>query len=128
MTIDTQPAQATTDTPTPGLLRRCWRASLWSPIGLWARAVLITLLFLFAEALGWRMCTCVLTGTSPTGNTADHAQMFAGFAYYAIYLSWVFIVPILLLGGLFMALALVYLPDKPNSDRPRPEPTKEDVK
>lgn len=125
MTINTQPAPATTDTPTPGLLRRCWRASLWSPIGLWARALLITLLFLLAEALGWRMCTCVLTGTSPTGNTADHAQMFAGFAYYAIYLSWVFIAPILVIGGLLMTLALYVLPGNPAPDLPHSQSTKE---
>lgn len=105
----------------PGsMVGRLWRAPFFSPVGLWLRAVLITLAYGVAEIIGLRSCTCVLTGTSPTGNPADWFTSLLGFVYFVIYLAWVFVVPVLIISGALLAAALYWWgrTDRPQADVP----------
>ena len=79
------------------MIRRIWRAPLFSPTGLLSRAVLLTVIYLGLHLAGWREYTSILCGTAPTGNLNDHYTQVAGLIYVLLYFTVVFGVPILVL-------------------------------
>ena len=85
------------------------RAPFFSPAGFLARAGIISIAFLFCHALGLRVYTSILSGTSPTGGAAvDWFGVVLAFTYMLLYFAFVLGVPILILAsGLLAALQSV---------------------
>ena len=108
-------------TAPPAPPRSFWRAPFCSPCGLVLRAGLVALLFVVAHVAGWRENTCILCGTSPTGNPGDLLPILLGVLYVLFYFGFVLVVPILLLGAAAQwALLRLFPGAAPQSDAARP--------
>ena len=80
-------------------LRAVFSPGLFSAKGLVIRASVIAAVFLVCHAAGLREYTTVLSGTSPTGNTADKLSLAFAVLYALSYFGLVLAVPILLLAA-----------------------------
>lgn len=92
-------SQKSSWTPWFGLIR----APLFSPRGFLVRAGIISIAYLFCNALGLRAYTSILSGTSPTGGAIDLFDIVLAFTYMLIYFAFVLGVPILILASGFLA-------------------------
>lgn len=86
------------------MIRRLWRAPLFSPVGLLTRAVLLTVIYLVLHLAGWREYTSILCGTAPTGNLSDRPAQLYGLIYVLLHFAVVVGVPILVLAAGLLAL------------------------
>ena len=68
-----------------------------SPSGFLVRAALITAIFLLLYLAGLKEYTCVLCGTSPTGNVADSWSSMLGVGYVLCYFAFIVLAPVLVL-------------------------------
>ncbi len=84
-------------------------ADLFSPKGLVLRAGGIALLFVICELAGLRQFTTFLSGTPVSTSLGLSGSAVLGMLYIIFYLSFVLLVPILLLGALLLAGALKWL-------------------
>ena len=76
------------------------RPRFFTPQGFRAVAAALTVAFLACHAAGLRAYTCVLCGTSPTGDVADRWACGLGFLYMVFYYAFVLGAPTLLLASL----------------------------
>ncbi len=76
------------------------------------RGLLILGVFLVFHYLGFRDYTCVLTGTSPTGDPGDSTAILIGICYTLLFFITITITPILLIGSLLFYLLLQFFPEK----------------
>ena len=70
-----------------------------SPSGFLVRAALITAIFLLLYLAGLKEYTCVLCGTSPTGNVADSWSAMLGVSYVLCYFAFIVLAPVLILAA-----------------------------
>ena len=61
--------------------------------------------FTTCHLAGWRECTTILCGTSPTGGGGDRYASWFGVIYVLLYFASIMIVPILVLAAGFVAAA-----------------------
>jgi hypothetical protein len=73
---------------------------LWSHGRFWSYAIVLTVLFLLAHLAGFRDHTSVLAGTHSGGFTAQ----FFGMVYLMLYVTWVCLVPIMVIAGFLLWL------------------------
>ena len=90
------------------MIRRFWRAPLFSTAGLLTRAGLITLVYLVLHLAGWRESTSILCGTAPTGNLSDRPAQICGLIYVLFHFAVMLGVPILVLAAGLLAVAARY--------------------
>ncbi len=76
----------------------------FSPGGFLVCALLITATFAGLEALGLRSSVTVLAGTNPTPGPATEPTFSTACLYLLCYMAFVGLVPILLLGSIFLLL------------------------
>ena len=87
------------------MIRRLWRAPLFSPTGLMLRAGVLWLAYGAAHLAGWRECTSILCGTLPGGWWAQ----LAGVIYVALHFTAVVACPILVIAaGLLVVVKWVW--------------------
>lgn len=79
-------------------------APIFSPRWLLIRGILLLGLFLILELAGFRDYTCVICGTSPTGNPADQNSIILGMFFVILYFGATMAAPIFLLSSLFSRL------------------------
>ena len=84
-------------------LRRLWRSDFLSPKDLIKRAILITLVYTIAHAVGLKEFTTVLNGTMGSVQLGFGISAFLGLTYVFLYLAFVLLVPILLLAAAMLA-------------------------
>jgi hypothetical protein len=88
------------------------KAPVFSPKGLMVRALWIVVAFGVFTVLGVQEYTCVICGTSPSGNPADTAAILLGMGYCLLFFAFTMLAPSLFLGGIFMAI-LIAVSEKP---------------
>jgi len=86
------------------MIRRIWRAPMFSPTGLLTRAVLLTVIYLVLHLAGWRENTSILCGTAPTGNLSDRYAEVYGVIYVLFYFAVMVLVPILVIAAGMLAI------------------------
>ena len=78
-------------------------AFVFSPRGFFLRALLLILVLWVFNLLGYREYTCVICGTSPTGDPGDSTALLIGMCYALLNWATVMGAPILIgASGLFM--------------------------
>jgi hypothetical protein len=82
------------------MIRRLWRAPLFSPTGLLVRAGLFTLVYSALHLVGWREYTSILCGTLP----GDRWTQLYGLIYVLLHFAVVVGVPILVIAAGLLAL------------------------
>jgi hypothetical protein len=98
-------------TPPRSLLRRLLiPRGLATPAGLLTRAVFLAALFGVAHLCGLRDYTSVFSLTSPAGGPGGALALALGSTYAILYLLFVLVAPILVLGGLLLLGALLLTP------------------
>ena len=70
-----------------------------SPKGFLVRAAIIGTIFLLLYIAGLKEYTCVLCGTSPTGNVADSWSAMLGVSYVLCYFAFIVLAPVLILAA-----------------------------
>ncbi len=80
-------------------------APFFSPRGFFDRAVMLLLLFAVCHLAGLREYTCIISGTSPTGDPADTAASMLGIAYFATYSLALLVAPIFAIAAVLLKLA-----------------------
>ena len=99
------------------------RPRFFTPQGFQAVAAALTAAFLACHAVGLRAYTCVLCGTSPTGDVADRWACGLGFLYMVFYYAFVLGAPTLLLASLiFRGLRPLARAHGPNRKAASPTP------
>ena len=79
------------------------KATIFSPKGFFLRALLLVLVLWIFNLLGYREYTCVICGTSPTGDPGDSTALLIGMCYALTNWATIMGAPILLASaGLFM--------------------------
>lgn len=78
------------------------RPRFFSPHGFQILAAGLTLAFLACHAAGLRAYTCVLCGTSPTGDVADRWSCGLGSLYMVFYYAFVLGAPTLILASFIL--------------------------
>jgi hypothetical protein len=86
------------------MIRRLWKAPLFSPTGLLLRAALLALVYAALHLAGWREYTSILCGTSPTGNLADQRAALFGLIYVLLRFTVVVGCPVLVIAAGLLAL------------------------
>lgn len=79
-------------------------APFFSPRGFLDRAAMLLLLFAICHFTGLREYTCVISGTSPTGDPADTLANILGLAYFATYSLALLVAPIFVIAAVLMKL------------------------
>lgn len=79
-------------------------ASFFSPRGFLDRAIMLLLLFAICHFAGLREYTCVISGTSPTGDPADTFASLLGLAYFATYSLALLAAPIFAIAAILLKL------------------------
>ena len=79
-------------------------APFCSPRGFFDRAVMLLILFALCHFAGLREYTCVISGTSPTGDPADIAANILGLAYFATYALALLLAPVFLIASILLRL------------------------
>lgn len=82
------------------IIKAGWRAPLFSPAGLLARAVLITVVWAACELSGMREYTTFLSGTQ---KTAWNTTVWLGLTYLVAYQAFVILAPILTIAAGLLA-------------------------
>ena len=72
---------------------------VFSPKGFLIRAAIIGAIFLLCYIAGLKEYTCILCGTSPTGNVADSWSAILGAVYVLCYFMFIVLVPVLILAS-----------------------------
>ncbi|MDQ7779182.1 MAG: hypothetical protein RDV41_05680 [Planctomycetota bacterium] len=83
------------------ILRILFHARLFTPKGLLVRAAVIAVVFLVLHVCGLREYTSIISGMSPTGDTADSRAITLGVMYGCFYFAFVLVAPILVLAAVF---------------------------
>jgi hypothetical protein len=96
-----------------------------TPSGLVARAALGVLVFIVLHALGFRVYTTTLSGTSPTGEQVAYVDMLKTVAYVLSYLFSTMVAPILLIAAAVLTLLQKKLIPCEQSSEERGEPPME---
>ena len=73
---------------------------LWSHGRFWSYAIMLTGLFLLAHLAGFRDHTSVLAGT----HSGGFWPQFFGMVYLMLYVTWVCLVPIMVIAGALLWL------------------------
>jgi hypothetical protein len=94
-------------TPRSLLRRLLLPGGLATPRGLLLRAAFLAALFSVAHLAGLRDYTSVFSLSSPTGGPGGTLALALGSTYAVLYLLFVLLVPILVLGGLLLLGLLV---------------------
>jgi hypothetical protein len=105
------------------------RSPVFSPFGFLSRSFLLVFALTLLWAVGGRDYTCVVTGTSPTGDTDDQNALLLGVIYVLLHLVVVFAVPTLILAAAIFGLILLLaqsgpipLPSPPDASQPALSP------
>lgn len=80
-------------------------APFFSPRGFLERALMLFLLFAVCHLAGLREYTCIISGTSPTGDPADTAASMLGIAYFATYSLALLVAPVFAIAAALLQLA-----------------------
>ncbi len=88
------------------LSRALWGAGWFSPRSLLFMALCGSLLFGLVHLLGWRECTCFLSGTSVDGGALGNDTVVRGATYVALYLLFIAVVPVLTIAAGLQTVAL----------------------
>jgi hypothetical protein len=80
------------------------RSSRTSPEYLIKWAILLTVLFVVAQASGWREFTSILSGTNGSVMSGWRETAFFGIIYIITYLGVVVLAPILILAALILKI------------------------
>ncbi len=86
------------------MMGRWLRAPWHSPVGLILHGLLFLVLFLACHLAGWRECTTILSGTSPTGDIADKSAQLRGILYVLTWFGMLLLTPIFLIAAALVAL------------------------
>ncbi len=86
------------------MIRRLLRAPWYSPVGLILHGLLFLVLFLACHLAGWRECTTILSGTSPSGDIADKSAQLRGIVYVLTWFGMLLLTPIFLIAAGLVAL------------------------
>jgi TRAP-type C4-dicarboxylate transport system permease small subunit len=86
------------------MIRRWLRVPWHSPVGLVLHGLLFLGLFLACHLAGWRDCTTILSGTSPTGDIADKSAQLRGILYVLTWFGALLLTPIFLIAAGLVAL------------------------
>jgi len=79
-------------------------APFFSPRGFLDRALMLFLLFAICHVAGLREYTCVISGTSPTGDPADTAASMLGIAYFSTYSLALLVAPVFVIAAALLKL------------------------
>ncbi|HOT29931.1 MAG TPA: hypothetical protein PLU72_17275 [Candidatus Ozemobacteraceae bacterium] len=79
-------------------------APFFSPRGFLDRALMLFLLFAICHLAGLREYTCIISGTSPTGDPADTAASMLGIAYFATYSLALLAAPVFVIAAALLKL------------------------
>ena len=90
-------------------LAAVWRADFLSPKDLIRRALVMTVIYLTVHAAGLREFTTILNGTMGSVELGWRTSAFLGLLYIFAYLSFVLLVPVLILAAAFLALRKLIL-------------------
>ena len=94
------------------------QAPVFSPRWFFVRGAFLLSLYLIMELLGYRDYTCVICGTSPTGNTADQMALIQGMVFVLLYFGATMAAPVFLLSAFFSRLFLGMMGYRPHSRPP----------
>ena len=83
---------------------RYWRADTFSPRGFLVRALFVSVAFLAVHLAGLRDYTSVLNGTVGSATAGWRMSAFLGVAYLILYMAFVLVVPVLILGAGILAV------------------------
>jgi hypothetical protein len=72
---------------------------VFSPKGFLIRAAILGAIFFLCYIAGLKEYTCILCGTSPTGNVADNWSSILGVVYVLCYFIFIVIVPVLIMAS-----------------------------
>ena len=101
-------------------LRTLLKAPIFSPKGFAIRAGVLILLFLALHLAGYRDYTCIVCGTSPTGDLGDGFSAGMGVAYILLYFGAWLGAPILVTASAILYLLLRRFPPDPVPVSPVP--------
>lgn len=89
-------------------LGRFFRLSTFSPKGLLAWAVVLSIVFLACHFAGLRTYATIISGTSPTGDITDLSALLLAVLYVLSYVSFAVVVPILTIAAaIFLGLSRI---------------------
>lgn len=94
----------------PGWLMSALKAPTLSPAGMLVWAAFFAVIYWICGALGLREYTCVLCGTSPSGNPADSYSIAMGVGYVILYFLFVLAAPILMIAAIILRLFSLWTP------------------
>jgi hypothetical protein len=85
-----------------GKIRAIWHTEFLSPIDLTRRALILALIYGVLHLVGLRDFVSILNGTVGSVRLGWGISVFLGLLYVVAWLSFVLLVPTLLLAGMFL--------------------------
>jgi hypothetical protein len=91
------------------------RAPLFSPLGLFARGLLLAVFFGTCELAGWREHTTFLSGTAASAEGGINSSVTFGLIYMLAYFGFVLGTPILFIAAVLLSVLRRFFPDVSDS-------------